>query len=257
MKFRGIKQFGAELSGIARNKMLLVSVVGVLMIPVMYSSMFLCAFWDPYGHLDKMPVAVVNADAGYVYKEETMHIGDDFEEQLKENKAFDWHFVSKEEAESGLADHRYYMAIEIPADFSEKTTTLTTDEPSPAQLTYLANESYNFLASQIGSKAVDTMKAELNKEVTAAYARTVFGQMEELADGIGQASDGAGDIADGAGKAQDGAELVRVNLAKLVSGSLTLREGAAELAGGGRELAAGSAELADGASALAGGLAQL
>ena len=133
-----------------------------------------------------MPVAIVNADKGYEYNDEMMHIGDDFEEQLKENEKFEWHFVSKEEAEKGIEDHSYYMAIEIPADFSEKTTSLTSDNPMPAQLTYLANESYNFLASQIGSKAVDTMKMELNKEVTSAYTRTVFEQMEQLVDGIGQ-----------------------------------------------------------------------
>lgn len=257
MKFRGLKQFGEELSGIVRNKMLLISVIGVLMIPVMYSSMFLGAFWDPYGHLDKMPVAIANADKGYVYNDEMMHIGDDFEEQLKENEKFEWHFVSKEEAEAGIEDHRYYMAIEIPADFSEKTTSLTSDEPTPAQLTYLANESYNFLASQIGSKAVDTMKIELGKEVTAAYARTVFEQMEELADGIGKASDGAGEIADGTTKAKDGAVLIERNLAKLVSGSLTLQEGVAKLNDGGAALSKGSAELSAGTAGLASGLAQL
>ncbi|WP_424769263.1 YhgE/Pip family protein [Paenibacillus sp. sgz302251] len=257
MKFRGLKQFGEELSGIARNKMLLISVIGVLLIPVMYSSMFLGAFWDPYGHLDKMPVAVVNADQGYKNNDEMLHIGDDFEEQLKENEKFEWHFVSKEEAESGLADHTYYMAIEIPADFSEKTTTLTSDTPTPAQLTYLANESYNFVASQIGSKAVDTMKAELNKEVTAAYTRTVFEQMEQLIDGVGAASDGAGEIADGTVKAKDGAVLIEQNLAKLVSGSLTLQEGVAKLSAGGQQVLQGSGELGAGAGSLAGGLTRL
>ncbi|MGO4547578.1 YhgE/Pip family protein [Paenibacillus sp. 2TAB23] len=257
MKFRGLKQFGKELTGIAGNKMLLISVIGVLMIPLMYSSMFLGAFWDPYGHLDKMPVAIVNADKGYTYNDETLHIGDDFEEQLKENEKFEWHFVSKAEAEAGMEDHSYYMAIEIPADFSEKTTTLTSDEPTPAQLTYLANESYNFLASQIGSKAVDTMKVELGREVTAAYTRTVFGQIEELADGIGAASDGAGVIADGTTKAKDGAVLIERNLAKLVSGSMTLKEGVAKLNDGGAALGKGSAELSAGTAGLASGLAQL
>ncbi|CAM4523927.1 putative membrane protein [Paenibacillus endophyticus] len=257
MKFRGLKQFGKELTGIAGNKMLLISVIGVLMIPLMYSSMFLGAFWDPYGHLDKMPVAIVNADKGYTYNDETLHIGDDFEEQLKENEKFEWHFVSQAEAEAGMEDHSYYMAIEIPADFSEKTTTLTSDEPTPAQLTYLANESYNFLASQIGSKAVDTMKVELGREVTAAYTRTVFGQIEELADGIGAASDGAGEIADGTTKAKDGAVLIERNLAKLVSGSMTLKEGVAKLSDGGAALGKGSAELSAGTAGLASGLAQL
>jgi putative membrane protein len=257
LKFRGLKQFGEELSGIARNKMLLISVIGVLMIPVMYSSMFLGAFWDPYGHLDKMPVAVVNADKGYEYNDEMMHIGKDFEEELKENEKFEWHFVNKADAEAGIEDHSYYMAIEIPADFSEKTTSLTSDNPTPAQLTYLANESYNFLASQIGSKAVDTMKMELNKEVTAAYTRTVFEQMEELVDGIGKASDGAGEIADGTTKAKDGAVLIEKNLAKLVSGSLTLQEGVGKLNDGGKALGKGSAELSTGTASLASGLAQL
>ncbi|OMF20484.1 hypothetical protein BK133_29120 [Paenibacillus sp. FSL H8-0548] len=241
----------------ARNKLLLISVIGVLMIPVMYSAMFLGAFWDPYGNLSKMPVAVVNADAGFEYNDEMMHIGDDFEEQLKEADSFEWHFVSKEEAEAGLEDHRYYIAIEIPADFSEKTTSLSSDEPVSAKLTYLANESYNYLASQIGSKAVDTMKVELNKEVTSAYTRTVFEQMEELVDGIGQASDGAGEIADGTTKAKDGAVLIEKNLAKLVSGSLTLQEGAAKLNEGGATLGKGSAELSAGTANLASGLAQL
>lgn len=257
MKFKGLKQFGKELSGIGRNKMLLISVIGVLMIPVMYSSMFLGAFWDPYGNLDKMPVAVVNADKGYEFNGEMMHIGDDFEAELKENEKFEWHFVSKEEAEAGMEDHSYYLAVEIPSDFSEKTTTLTSDKPTPAKLTYLANESYNFLASQIGSKAVDTMKMELNKEVTSAYTRTVFEQMEELVDGISKASDGAGEIADGTTKAKDGAVLIEKNLAKLVSGSLTLKEGVAKLNDGGKALGKGSAELSTGTSDLSSGLAQL
>jgi len=257
LKFKGLKQFGKELSGIGRNKMLLISVIGVLMIPVMYSSMFLGAFWDPYGNLDKMPVAVVNADKGYEFNGEMMHIGDDFEAELKENEKFEWHFVSKEEAEAGMEDHSYYLAIEIPSDFSEKTTTLTSDKPTPAKLTYLANESYNFLASQIGSKAVDTMKMELNKEVTSAYTRTVFEQMEELVDGISKASDGAGEIADGTTKAKDGAVLIEKNLAKLVSGSLTLKEGVAKLNDGGKALGKGSAELSTGTNNLASGLAQL
>lgn len=257
MKFKGLKQFGKELSGIGRNKMLLISVIGVLMIPVMYSSMFLGAFWDPYGNLDKMPVAVVNADKGYEFNGEMMHIGDDFEAELKENEKFEWHFVSKEEAEAGMEDHSYYLAIEIPSDFSEKTTTLTSDKPTPAKLTYLANESYNFLASQIGSKAVDTMKMELNKEVTSAYTRTVFEQMEELVDGISKASDGAGEIADGTTKAKDGAVLIEKNLAKLVSGSLTLKEGVAKLNDGGKALGKGSAELSTGTNDLSSGLAQL
>ncbi|MDQ0114709.1 YhgE/Pip domain-containing protein [Paenibacillus harenae] len=257
MKWSGLKQFGKELSGIGKNKMLLISIVGVMVIPVMYSAMFISAFWDPYGHLDKMPVAVVNADKGYTFNDETLHIGDDFTEQLKENEKFEWHFISKEDALKGMEAHDYYMAIEIPADFSEKTTSLNSERPVPAQITYLSNESFNFLASQIGSKAVDTMKAELNKEITSAYTRTVFEQMEQLADGIGKAAGGAMEIADGTSKAKDGAQLIQQNLSKLVSGSVALQEGVAKLVDGSSALGEGAAALHAGTAGLTDGLAQL
>lgn len=255
--FKGIKQFGKELAAIGRNPKVLIPVIAVIMIPVLYSALFLGAFWDPYGRLDELPVAIVNADKGAEFGGQTLHIGEDFEKQLKDNKQFDWKFVSKDEATAGLADNTYYMAIEIPEDFSEKTTTLTTDHPTQARLTFMPNESYNFLASQIGNTAVEKMKSMLNKEMTEAYAKTVFAQMEQLVGGIGQASEGAGQLADGTAKAKDGAVLIEQNLKQLASGSLTLQDGVAKLAQGSGQLNQGAAGLNAGAANLAGGLAQL
>lgn len=257
MKLKGIKQFGKELSAIGRNKKVLISVIGVLTIPVLYSAMFLGAFWDPYGNLEKLPVAVVNSDEGTVFQGEQMHIGQDFVEQLKEDPKFDWAFVTEEEAMQGMKDNDYYMAIEIPEDFSEKTASLTSDQPERAKLVFLPNKSSNFLASQIGSNAVEQMKTLLNQEVTEAYTRTVFDKLESAADGIVQASDGAGEIADGAEKAKDGAELLEQNLSKLASGTVTLRDGVTKLNDAGKQLHSGSEELQPGAEALAGGIGQL
>jgi len=254
---KGLKQFGREMASIARNKKVLIPVIAVLTIPVMYSAMFLGAFWDPYARLADLPVAIVNSDHGTELNGKTMNIGQEFVEQLEENKTFNWEFVTMEEAKAGFEDNTYYMALEIPADFSEKTASLTSKNPEPAQLTFMPNESYNFLASQIGNTAVDQMKAALNKEVTVTYTRTVLEQMDTLVDGIGQASDGAGQIADGTSEAKDGALLIEQNLSKLVSGSLSLQDGVAQLNDGGKQLAAGSGELKGGAADLANGLAQL
>jgi putative membrane protein len=259
MKFKwaGFKQFGAEIGAIARNPKILIPVAGVLTIPLMYTAMFLGAFWDPYGKLEELPVAVVNSDKGIVFEGEEMHIGQDFTEELKENGKFDWAFVSKEEALQGMKDKVYYMAIEIPEDFSERTTTLTSEHPDPAKLIYLRNDSTNFLAGQIGNSAVETMKSTLNKEVTEAYTRTVFEQLEEAADGIAAASEGAGKLADGTSDARSGSELLADNLSKLAGGTTQLQDGAAKLDAAGGKLLNGSKELAAGASGLAGGLGQL
>lgn len=257
MKWTGLKQFGAEMGAIARNPKVLIPVVGVLTIPLMYTAMFLGAFWDPYGKLEELPVAVVNSDQGFLFEGEMMHIGQDFTEELKENPKFDWAFVSKEEALQGMRDKTYYMAIEIPTDFSERTTTLTSEQPNPAKLIYLRNDSTNFLAGQIGNSAVETMKSTLNKEVTEAYTRTVFEQLEEAADGIAAASDGAGQIAAGTSEARSGSELLASNLGKLASGTAGLKDGAAKLDAAGAKLHGASKELATGTDELAGGLGQL
>lgn len=253
----GFKQFFKEVAAIGRNPKVLVPVVAVLMVPVLYSAMFLGAFWDPYAKLDELPVAVVNSDTGANYEGSPMRIGQDFVDKLKENDNFDWHFVDKAQAEQGLKDNTYYMAIEIPADFSQKTTTLASERPTPAEIVFMPNESYNFLASQIGNTAIEKMKAELSREVTKAYTRTVFDQVHTLADGLNQASAGAGEIASGTDSARNGAVQLERNLNKLASGSVTMKQGIVKLAGGAVKLEQGTAELSRGGEALASGVGQL
>jgi len=254
---KGLKQYWKEISAIGRSPKLLIPVIGIAMIPVMYSGMFLGAFWNPYGNLDKLPVAIVNSDRGTTYEGKEMRIGQDFVDELKENKTFDFRFVGRADAEEGLKNNDYYMAIEIPAGFSESAATLTTDKPSPAQLVFMPNESSNFLASQIGNNAVEKMKTELGREVTKAYASAMFDQIRELADGLGQASDGAGEIASGTGDARDGARKLEENLNKLATGSASLKDGIAKLMAGGADLEKGASGLKQGAGGLAGGLKKL
>ncbi|MFC4775774.1 YhgE/Pip domain-containing protein [Paenibacillus sp. GCM10023252] len=254
---RGLSQFGRELSAIARNKKVLIPVIAVLVIPVLYSAMFLGAFWDPYEKLSDLPVAVVNLDEGADFDGKSLQVGKELSETLAEKKDFKWAFVTKEEAQEGLHHNDYYMAIEIPADFSEKVTTLTKEEPTPAEITFLPNEGYNFLAAQIGKTAIDRIKTEVSKNVTEAYTETVFGQVATLADGLGKASEGAGKIADGTTKAKDGAQLLEENLSKLAQGTVKLQDGVAKLQSGGDKLVAGSTELSAGTAKLSSGLGQL
>jgi len=254
---KGLKAFGHEWASIVRNRKLLVSVIAVMLVPVLYSGMFLEAFWDPYDRLEQLPVAVVNEDAGAEFNGETLRIGDQFADKLRDNAEFDWHFVSKADALEGLKNQSYYLAIEIPEDFSEKTTTLTSDQPTAAKIRFLPNEGYNFLASQIGNTAMEKMKAALNKEITEIYARTVLEEVELLAGGIGQAGEGAGKLADGTAAATEGAQQIEQNLAKLVSGSHSLQDGVMRLDEGGMRLKQGAVQVYEGTADLAGGLAQL
>jgi putative membrane protein len=254
---KGFRQFLKEMTGIGHNRKVLIPVLAVIMIPVMYSAMFLGAFWDPYDKLNDLPVAVVNSDQGTNYEGEKMHIGEDFAEKLKESSNFKFSFVDKAEAVAGLKDNTYYMAIEIPENFSAQTTTLTSEQPTPGHIVFMPNESYNFLAAQIGNTAIEKMKNELSKEVTKAYTQTVFEQINTLADGLSQASDGASEIATGTDSAKNGAALIEENLSKLASGSLTMQSGISKLVEGSGKLETGVVDMEKGSDTLSSGLSQL
>ncbi|GGD76286.1 YhgE/Pip family protein [Paenibacillus nasutitermitis] len=253
----GFTLFGKEISRMVRNPKLLIPIIGILFIPIMYSGMLVGAFWDPYGKLSELPVAVVNEDQGAAFEGKTLAVGSDLVANLKENKQFNWAFVDRAEAEKGLEAGDYYYAIEIPASFSKQATTLLDENPQPASLQYISNDSDNYLAAKIGHTAIDQLQAELSQEVTKSYAEAVFNQIGDAADGITKASEGAAKLKDGAADAASGASLLLENVGKLASGTLALQNGAAALDKGAAQVAKGTAVLSTGAASMSDGLGKL
>src|SRR5690625_3412457 len=125
--------------------------------------MFLWAFWDPYDHLEDVPVAIVNEDSGYEFEGEYLTIGDELVDNLKDDAEFDFHFVDRDEGYEGLNNQDYYIMIQIPKDFSKNSTTIMDDIPIKSELVYVPNESYNFLAAQMGETAMLQIEMALER----------------------------------------------------------------------------------------------
>lgn len=242
--------FKKEFSAIIRNKKVLIPIIAVLFIPVLYSGMFLWAFWDPYDHLSDLPVAVVNEDQGAVFDGKELHLGDELTAKLEESHDFQFTLVKKQQGYEELNNQQYYMLIEIPKDFSKNATTLLDKEPKKVQLKYVPNEGYNFLSAQIGGTAVEKIKASLSEKIIETYSETMFDKVEELANGIGQASDGASKIKEGAEKLNQGSAVLHEKLSLLADKSIEFNQGIGQAN-------SGSKKLADGSSSLAVGLSQL
>ncbi|WP_342564505.1 YhgE/Pip domain-containing protein [Paenibacillus sp. FSL R7-0345] len=254
---KSLSVFFKDLGAALKNPKVLIPMFVVLFIPVLYSGLFLKAFWDPYGKMNELPVAVVNEDKGAEYEGSQLTAGSDLVEELKKTDGFKWNFVTRAEAEAGLDDDTYYMAIIVPEDFSASATTLLEADPQPAKIIYEPNEGYNFLAGQIGGTAVKDIKTKVSAKITEAYTTSVFDKITDIADGLGDAGDGATQIADGAAKLDDGALKLKDNLLVLTEGTGKLVEGVAPLTEGVTALNTGAAALESGSSALAGGLEQL
>ncbi|WHY78915.1 YhgE/Pip domain-containing protein [Neobacillus sp. WH10] len=235
-----------ELLTIFKNKKVLIPIIAVLFVPVLYAGMFLWAFWDPYDKLNELPVAVINNDEGATLDGINLKIGDDLVSNLKESKDFDYVFVDKNEGYKELKDQKYYMAIEIPKDFSKNATTLLDENPKKLELIYTPNEGFNFLSAQIGGSAVEKIKTAVAEQVTETYAETMFSKISEVADGVVQASDGAGQLSDGSVDLNKGSDDLNKGLATLAEKSIEFNNGMKTANSGSKELAAGSTELKNG-----------
>ncbi len=246
--------FRSEWASLLKNKKILIPVIAVLFIPVLYSGMFLWAFWDPYENLDQIPVAVVNSDTGADFEGEHLEIGNELVDKLKDEPEFKWDFVDEDEANKGLEDQTYYMKIQIPENFSEKSTTVLDEHPDKLNLEYVPNESFNFLAGQIGGTAVSEIKSQIAKNITENYSELVFDKFSEIADGLSNASDGAGELADGSSELKDGTKQLKDNLASLNEGSIELTNGLSSAESGSIDLANGVSKAAKGSNELLGGL---
>ncbi|QFT88284.1 Chromosome partition protein Smc [Bacillus sp. THAF10] len=252
-----MKSILAEWKELFTNKKLLVPVLAVLFIPLLYSGMFLWAFWDPYDQLDQLPVAVVNLDEGAIYEGNTLTIGEDLQENLKKNDGFKWEFVSKDEAYDGLKEQYYYMVIEIPSDFSKHATTLLDDKPSPLEMKFVPNESYNFLSAQIGSTAIEKIKEEVSSELTSTYAEAMFSNVETMAEGYKQAAEGSNSLNSGVHELKDGSETLKKGLEEIADKSIVFQKGVGRVEAGVAGIHHGNEELSKGLAQLVKGQEKL
>jgi putative membrane protein len=240
-----------------QKPMLLISFIAVAMLPMLYSGFLLVGSWDPYGKVNKLPVAIVNLDQGNKYGGKVMNAGSDFVAELKKNTDFKWDFVSPEVAQDGVNHNKYYVTVTIPADFSKKAATLMDDRPQQAEIIFEPNSDYNFVAGQIGSNSVKELRTKLSQKITEAYTHSMFDQIDQISQGFGKAEHGASQLTNGTKTLEQGVSTLKENLQKFTAGTSTLQNGVQPLIAGASSLHEGALSLSQGTTNLANGLNQL
>ncbi|MFS0659612.1 YhgE/Pip domain-containing protein [Niallia alba] len=221
--------FKHDWKAILTNRKTLVTIIIMAFIPIMYSGIILGSFWDPFGRTDKLPVAVVNQDKPTEVNDSEMTIGEDLIEQLKEDDNFDWHFVSKKQADEGFRSNEYYMVITIPEEFSANAATALEDNPQKMKLNYKINPGRNFFIENISKSAMTSINETISNKVTETYVKIIFDNIDSLGHGFAEAAEGVGKLEDGLDQITDGNKSLTENLNKLASSSLTFTDGARNL----------------------------
>lgn len=202
--------------------MLVISLVAVLFIPFIYSALFALSVWDPYGRVERLPVAFVTEDAGAMQGDKQVNIGSELAAKLKQSKSFKWEFVSAKEAQDGVKNEKYYMALFIPKDFSARSIGLL-DSQKKLGIRYLTNQSRDYVADLITSTGAKTIAFRLNTEITQKYLEVIFEKLTGFKDKLGTAVDGSGKLLEGSQAMGAGLEKLSGGLDKLAAGEKTMR----------------------------------
>jgi putative membrane protein len=86
--------FGSEIKRFGRSRMTRVAIVVLMLLPLVYGALYLWAFWDPFGHVNKLPVALVNSDRGAVVSGQQFNAGTEIAKSLTADRSLDWHVVT-------------------------------------------------------------------------------------------------------------------------------------------------------------------
>ncbi len=238
-----LKIAGKDIKSIFKNRFIRVSVIAIIIVPLLYSLLYLDAFWDPYARIQDMTIAVVNEDGGALLDGEQVNYGEDIVENLKGNEEVGWDFTSNEKANEGLEKQGYYAKFVIPEDFSKSVVAAKEGKPQVADLQFVCNEKKNFLAAQINSQVEKLLKEEIVGTISNNYVTVAFDKLYEAKDGFIKAADGSEKLYNGIGELNEKVPMLAEGANKLGDGSAQLKDGQGALNSGIKSINNGLSEV--------------
>ncbi|MFR9791658.1 YhgE/Pip family protein [Streptomyces sp. MB22_4] len=240
-----------ELRRFGRGRLPRAALVALLVLPLLYGALYLWSFWDPYGRLDRIPVALVNDDKGATAGGEKITAGDDIVAGLRDSRTFDWHEVSDTEAREGVENGTYYLSLTMPADFSERIASSSGGSPETGALRVRTNDANNYIVGQISRTVFNEVRSAASSKASRSFLDKIFISFSDIHDKTVTAAKGADKLNTGLGKAEKGSKDLADGLTDAKSGSGKLAKGINKLHTGSGDLQEGSQQVADGTQALA------
>ncbi|WP_125762599.1 YhgE/Pip domain-containing protein [Levilactobacillus mulengensis] len=140
--------------------------LGILVIPLFYASLFLASVWNPYGELHHLPMAVVDQDRST----RTLAWGRTVSRKLVKDKSLQFHRMTAAKAQRELKDGRLFLVLKIPANASQTLSHLATT-PKQLKVTYDTNAGQSTVASKMGATVMQKLQTTLNQAAVQAELR--------------------------------------------------------------------------------------
>ncbi|MGE7942945.1 YhgE/Pip family protein [Lysinibacillus xylanilyticus] len=166
--------YKGDIHNILTNWVVAVIIGGLIFLPSLYAWLNIYASMDPYAHTANMKIAIVNEDTGANVRGEDIHVGNDVIANLSTNKSFSWQFTSREKAIDRLKNGDYFAVIVIPSDFSQKLTSILSNQPTKAHIDYYVNEKINAVSPKITIKGASGLTQQVSSEFISTVTGTLF-----------------------------------------------------------------------------------
>ncbi len=239
----------------------------VLCIPIIYSFFYLKSYWDPYGNLKDMKIAIVNLDKGV----DDTNQGKELVKELKDKDVMNFCEVSQDDALKGLQNNDYYATITIPSNFTECLNSAKEENKKVATITYSPNQQSNYLASQIINKVVTATEMQLQSKVSKEVVSTLSSTLSDVPNSLQDISNGATEIYNGTSSLNSGLkdlnngidqlnnkyEEFNTGIENAYKGSSNLNNGISQVNSGMNSLSAGASTLDDAISKIDSGVDSL
>ncbi|MDN5564171.1 MAG: hypothetical protein L0G49_10450, partial [Luteococcus sp.] len=225
----------------------LMSLVGMVLLPVLMASGALWVSSGAEGRLSRSEAAIVNLDEGASVGGDRMQLGQEYALALKaqDGPSFTWRYgVSVADAQEGLASGRYSASVVIPSGFS-RVLTGTSDAGSQDRATLVVEQSP---VSGVNDHVVfgqlsDAATRSLSSSVSRKYLDNIFVASTRVGATLGDASTAAQEAYLASGELQRQAGDAQRASAELDRQAVASSRSADEAAAGSSKAASSAASL--------------
>ncbi|GDY66328.1 hypothetical protein SAV14893_057210 [Streptomyces avermitilis] len=197
---RSPKLAALELRRFGRGKLPRAALAALMLLPLLYGALYLWSFWDPYGRLDRIPVALVNDDQGATAAGKKVTAGDDITKGLRESETFQWHEVSAAEARKGVEDGTYYLSLTMPSDFSKRIASSSGDSPETGALQVRTNDANNYIVGQISRTVFSEVRTAASTKASRSFLDKIFISFSDIHGETEKAAKGADKLTGGSAR---------------------------------------------------------
>lgn len=224
-------------------------IAAVVLVPLAFAGLFVGALAQADTAIDRIPAAIVNNDTliymtGEDGTSSPVFAGRQLVTELTGgSEGFDWLVTNESGAKHALAKGEVYAVLVIPDDFSKSILSLTTSNPTRADLAITTDDAHSYVTGALAKSVGESMANAFGTTITAQYIEGVYSSIGQLGASLGDAAIGAESLSGGATELSSG-------LTTLAGGVASARNGATEFSSGVRQYTLGVDELSSGLAQL-------